>query len=84
MKQYEKIKRINLTILETEELLNKAKIKHENTLKYLEMEIAENKELGNDGIANEHAREYVKENENRVNEFKDHIKYLKNMLHQLK
>jgi hypothetical protein len=79
MSPAEKIKRLNATIKETEELLALANVKYQNSIKFLEMEIAENKELGNDESANDHAYEYVKERKNRVNELKNHIKRLEQM-----
>lgn len=79
MNNQTKINRINQTIKETERQLVDAIVKHENSLKYLEMEIAENKEFGNDDSANDHAREYVKERADRVEYLQNHIKYLENM-----
>jgi len=61
MTNAEKTKRIIQAINETESLLDKAKVKNNNSLRYLEMEIKENKEFGNSDEANNHAREYVQE-----------------------
>jgi len=80
MTNNEKIKRINFAIKETNELLTKAIVSFENSLKVLEIEKAENLELGNDDSCNDHAYKYVKEREEKVNWLKNHIKYLENML----
>lgn len=83
MNNQTKINRINQAIRETENLLEDATTRYENSLKSLDMEIKENKELGNNDSANDHAREWVKEKEDRVNELKNHINKLNDMKAQI-
>jgi hypothetical protein len=80
MTNAEKTKRIIQAINETESLLDKAKVKNNNSLRYLEMEIKENKEFGNSDEANNHAREYVQECQDRVKWLENHIIKLNNMM----
>ena len=82
MRIAEKNKRLNQAITETDELLERAMIEYRNSLRCLEIEIEENKELGNDDAANNPVREDVKESKNRVIELKNHIKTLENMANE--
>lgn len=78
----EKSKRIRQAILETYDLLGKAQKKYQDSLICLKMEIEENRELGNDDSANNHAREYVEERKVRVIELENHILRLEKMLQE--
>lgn len=76
----ERNKRINQTIKETEELLKHVEIRYNNSIEYLNMEIEENKKLGNDVRANIPAIQHRDECLNRVMKLKDHITKLQGMI----
>jgi len=54
----ERTKRVKQAISETKDLLIKALEKYNNSILSLDIEIRENKELGNSEDANDHARKY--------------------------
>lgn len=80
MTNQEKAKRIIQSINETEILLEKATKKYNDTITCLKMDIAENKEFGNDIKANLPWVEYANKDKARVNELKAHLNKLSNML----
>lgn len=73
------LRKIENAICETAKLLEEAILKHEHSKKYLEMEITENKEFANDDSSNDHAREHVKEREERVKFLRNHLQSLNQM-----
>lgn len=80
MTNTEKAKRINSEIIETKKLLDKAIKKYNDTITCLKMDIAENKELGNDISANMDWVRYANQDKARVNELNAHLNKLYNML----
>ena len=83
MTNNEKSKRIKQAITETSHLLSKAKVKHQNSIICLKMEVLENQELGNDKTANKLAVEHFKNCKARVKELENHIVKLNKMLVEL-
>ena len=80
MNKLTKLIRINHALQETDRLLEKAKVKHINSLKCLIMEIAENKELNNNIKSNLHAVKYANECRECVDELMKHKEKLESML----
>ena len=76
----ERTKRVKQAISETKDLLIKALEKYNNSILSLDMEIRENKELGNSEDANDHARKYKQECSERCEWLNGHILKLENML----
>jgi len=76
----ERAKRVKQAIAESKDLLIKALEKYNNSILSLDMEIRENKELGNSEDANDHARKYKQECCERCEWLNSHIIKLENML----
>lgn len=83
MTNKEKARRIIQAMIETERLLEKAEKKYKDTITCLKMEIAENKELGNSITANKSWIDYANQDKKRVDELKNHIGKLHNMLREV-
>jgi len=75
----EREKRIQQAINETIHLLEKANIKHANSIICLEMEITENRELNNPDLCNDHARLHTNNCLARCQELEKHLEKLYNM-----
>ena len=83
MTNSEKSKRLISAIAETNHLLDKANKKYTDTITCLKMEIAENKEIGNDITANRSWIDYANKDKIRVKELEQHIVKLENMLSEV-
>jgi FtsZ-binding cell division protein ZapB len=79
MTNTEKLLRINHEILDTERLIEKATKKYNDTIICLKMEIAENKEFGNDISANRLWVNYALQDKARLNQLRAHLQKLLNM-----
>lgn len=80
MTNSEKLRRINASISETEQLLEKAIKKYNDTIICLKMEIEENEELHNSKSANMPWVEYALQDKVRVKELKAHKQRLLDMI----
>jgi len=80
MKNASKTKRINQAIEETNNLLVKAARKYDQSVTTLNLEIAENKALGNHEDENDNAREYCYKCEKDMNWLGNHIITLEDRL----
>jgi chromosome segregation ATPase len=79
----EKNRRLTQALKESKNLLDKATIKYNNSITALKMEIAENKELGNDITANKAWIDYCNKDKERVKELKNHIAKLERLINSL-
>jgi hypothetical protein len=80
MTDTERDNRIMQAYMETLDLLLKATDKYHRSVIYLKMEIADNKEFGNDDTANNTAREHTAKCKARCSELERHIERLATML----
>lgn len=84
MTNIEKLKRINSAMIETEGLLERAIKKYNDTITCLKMDIEENKEFGNDKLANRAWVDYALQDKARVKELQAHKQMLLNMEMELR
>lgn len=79
-----KVSRILQAMRETEELLEKAIKRYNDSVTCLKMDIAENEELGNPKSANRAWVDYCNADKARVKQLEAHLEMLKGMLKELK